>query len=157
MRLITTALWLLASLLWLPWALLALRLLLDLALFATPYGHSWSSSPYLAPVCEALIIAFRWPQWDGLRPYGGYLVLRAGSVFVWCALAGCALGALGWRLYWLAEEGRLRHGSLPIVISSLCPPLAVWLMYGDARRRYYAAERKLAADRIDAQHRLERG
>lgn len=156
MRLITTALWLLASLLWLPWALLALRLLLDLALAATPYGHGWSTSPYASPVLDAIVVQSRLPQLDGWRPAGGYFTAHIGSMFPWCALAGCLLTALGWRIYWLGEEGRLRHGPLPVALSTLCPPLATWLMYGDARRRYFTAERKLAADRLDALHRLER-
>lgn len=156
MRLITTALWILAALLWLPWALLALRLGIDLALFATPYGHSLDLSPYAGPVLDALVVHARWPQWDGLRPHGGYFTASLGSLYPWSAVLGCALTALGWRLYWLAEEGRLRHGALPIGLSIAVPPLACWLMYGDARRRYFAAERQLAADRLDALHRLER-
>jgi hypothetical protein len=157
MRLITTALWLVASLLWLPWALLALRLLLDLAMFATPYGHGWNTSPYAPPVLDALVMQYHLPVRDGWRLVGGWFTARIGSMYPWCALAGCLLTALGWRLYWLAEEGRLRHGAVPIALSTLCPPLAAWLMFGDARRRYFAAERRLAADRLDAQHRLERG
>lgn len=157
MRLIVTALWIFAALLWLPWAVLALRLGLDLALAATPYGHSWDLSPYVGPVLNGLYLHWRWPQWDGFVPHGGYFAASLGSLYPWSALAGCALAALGWRLYWLGEEARLRHGAVPIGLSIACPPLAVWLMYGDARRRYFAAERQLAADRLDAMHRLERG
>jgi hypothetical protein len=149
-------LWLLAALLWLPWALLALRLGLDLALAATPWGHSLAHSPFAGPVLDALIVQFRWPEWRHWHLAGGYFIARVGSVYPWCALFACGLTAAGWRLYWLNEDGLLSAGPGLVAASIAVPPIAPFIMYRDARRRFLRAERQLAADRLDAQRRLER-
>jgi hypothetical protein len=156
MRLATTIFWLIGTLLWLPWALLVLRLALDLALLATPWGHSWNNSAYAGPVADMLLVQFRWPDLVGWHLAGGYFIARVGSLYPWCALAGCALTALGWRLYWINEEGLLNYGPGAIAASILLPPLAPLMMYRDARRRYFQSEAQLAAARVDAQRRMER-
>jgi len=148
--------WLLAAVLWLPWALLALRLGLDLALVATPWGHTFAHSPYAGAVFDALLVQFRWPEWYHWHLAGGFFNARIGSLYPWCALAGCVLTALGWRLYWINEEGLLSASRGQIAASIILPPLASFIMYRDARQRYLRAERQLAADRLDAQRRLER-
>jgi hypothetical protein len=160
MRLIVTLLWLLAGMLWLPWALLALRLLLDLLLGVTPglthLGHAWAASPYSPPVVDLLILNYRLPHFDEHKHFiHGWFTARMGSMYAWAALAGCALTAAGWRLYWIGEEGLLRHGARAIAASVLVPPLASVLMYRDAQLRYRAAEAELAGARQDALRRLQ--
>jgi hypothetical protein len=155
-RLITTLLWLLAALLWAPWALLVLRWLLDLALVATPLGHSFAASSFTGPVLDLLLVQFRWPEWYNGHLVGGYFIARIGSLYPWCALAACGLTALGWRLYWINEEGLIDASAGLVALSILVPPVAPLLMYRDARRRFLRAERELAAARLDAQRRLER-
>jgi hypothetical protein len=151
-----TLLWLAAAASWLPWALIAARLLADLALgLFTPAGHSWSQSPFVAPVCDALVLQFGWPHWEGGHFVGGWLTARVGSIFPWLAFMGCTLVAAGWRLLWLAEEGRLRYGPPAIAASILLPPLAAVLIFRDSRWRYEAAEARLETDRQEALSRLK--
>jgi hypothetical protein len=158
-RLIVTLVWLFAALLWLPWGMLVLRLALDLLLGLIPgvahLGHSWSASPYVQPVFDALSVRCGWPQWEHSRLAAGWFTARIGSVYPWAALASCALTGAGWRLYWIAEEGLLRHGPRAMVLSTLLPPLASLLMYRDAQLRYRAAEADLAGARQDALRRMQ--
>lgn len=137
MRLIVTIVWCLAALLWLPWALFALRWLIDIAL-----GAQWDQSNYFIPVCMGL-----WPRYGWLRPWG--------IVSWWPVLAFCAalLTAAGWRFYWLEQDGVLTRPGWLVGLSIIVPPIAPFLMLGDARRRYEQHEAELEAQVQDAQER----
>jgi hypothetical protein len=138
-RLIATILWCLAALCWLPWALLVVRLLIDVAL-----GTPLSASPYFKP---ALI---------GLWPVHGWLAWGIVSVWPLAALAGVGFSALGWRLYWLDLDGVLPRPPRVVVLSILIPVIAPFVMYGDARRRYAAKEAELEEEAEDARQRLKK-
>jgi hypothetical protein len=137
-RLIVTIVWCLAALIWLPWALFALRWLIDIAL-----GATWDQSAYFPNV------------WMGLWPLNGWL--RPWSIVSWwpvLATLALALTEAGWRLYRREQEGMLARPGWQISLSILVPPLAPFLMLGDARRRYWQREAELEAEVLDAKQRL---
>lgn len=139
MRLIVTILWSIAALCWVPWLLVLLRLLVDLASGTPPL-----ESGYLPLVVQGL-----WPRWQVLGPW--YI----HSWFPVSAFLGCALSAVGWRVYWVSEGYRLTRPLAKVVLSILVPPYAVFLMYDDAVRRHNARETELAHESEDARLRLE--
>jgi hypothetical protein len=138
-RLLATILWCLAALCWLPWALLVVRLSIDVAL-----GTPLSASPYL------------WPAFVGFWPLHGWLDWGVVSWWPLAALAGVGLSALGWRLYWLDQDGVMTRPPHVVVLSILVPLLAPFIMYGDARRRYSDKEAELEAEAQDARERLSK-
>jgi hypothetical protein len=132
-RLLTTILWCLAALLWLPWALLVIRLGIDLALGIPP-----GASDYLRPALVGVWPVHGWSSW--------------GVVSWWplAALAAMGLSALGWRLYWLDLDGLLPRGPRAVVLSISFPIAAPFLMYGDARRRHREKQQRLAQSTEEA-------
>ena len=112
MRLIVTILWSIAALCWLPWAVMLVRLLVDLALGTPPL-----ESGYLPLVVQGL-----WPRWQIIGPW--YI----HSWFPVCAFLGSALVASGWRIYWVNEYYRLTRPIPKVILSILVPPYAVFLM-----------------------------
>ena len=127
MRLIVTILWCLAALLWLPWALMFLRLIFDLAT-----GTAWGQSFYVAPVFIGI-----WPVHGLFRPW------EIVSWWPLSSLTGMLLSAAGWRIYWFDQDGIMTRPPTVIFLSIVLPVLAPFIMYGDARRRYIERELEL--------------
>jgi hypothetical protein len=147
MRLAVTTSWILAAVCWLPWALITLRLAVDLAL-----GTGWNESPYVSPALIGLWPgpAFRW--W----PPAGWIYWQVVSVWPLSALAGCALSAIGWRLYWLEQYGILTRPAWQVALSISVPPIAPFIMLGDARRRHREREAELELQVRQARGQRER-
>ncbi|MEZ5338124.1 MAG: hypothetical protein R3F46_07630 [bacterium] len=139
MRLIVTILWSIAALCWLPWAMMLVRLILDLALGTPPL-----ESGYLPLVLQGL-----WPRWQILGPW------YVHSWFPVCAFLGSVLVTAGWRIYWVNEYYRLTRPLPRVILSILVPPYAVFLMYDDALRRHNELETDLAHESEDARLRLD--
>ena len=137
MRLVITIIWCLAALCWLPWALIFLRWLIDLALGASIAG-SYFTRPALLGI---------WPVYGWLRPWA------IVSVWPLCALLGMALSAVGWRIYWREQDGRLTRPASLVALSIILPPIAPLIMYQDARRRYAQREADLEGAVEDARER----
>jgi hypothetical protein len=135
-RLIVTITWCLAALLWTPWALIALRLLVELAL-----GTPFSQSAYVAPALMGLWPSYSWWSWHVV------------SWYPICALLGIGLSAAGWRLYWWNEDGISTRPAQVVALSILCPLLAPCIMWRDARARHQARQAGLQAAVADAQQR----
>ena len=135
MRLAITILWCLGALFWLPWLLMLLRYIVDLAL-----GTAWNESDYLVYVLGGVR-----PQYRVLGPWTIASFIPLGALF------GSLLTALGWRLYWQDVEGMVTRPAWFIWLSILVPPLAPLVMWRDARARYLRKESELAADVGDAQ------
>ena len=134
MRLLVTILWGIAALCWLPWACMLIRLLIDVGM-----GSGLQESRYLPFVVQGL-----WPRWQLLG------IWYIHSWFPVCAFLGCAMTAVGWRVYWVSENYRLTRPLARVILSILVPPYAVYLMYDDARRRHNAREMELAHEAEDA-------
>lgn len=139
MRLIVTILWSIAALCWLPWAFVLLRLLVDIAT-----GTALMESRFLPFLVQGL-----WPRWQILGPW--YI----HSWFPVSAFLGCAMTAVGWRIYWVNEGYRLTRPVARVVISILVPPYAVWLMYDDSRIRHISHEEELQQETEDARLRID--
>jgi hypothetical protein len=127
-RLVVTSLWVFAAVLWLGWALIALRLLID-----TLGGVDFGSNPLFYTVFV--------PAWPKLlsHPFGPW------DFYSWwplAALSAMGLVALGWRLYWLNENGLLYRPAWMITLSVLFPLIAPFLMLGDAQRRHKEGNQK---------------
>ena len=135
-RLIVTIAWLLAALLWTPWALLLVRLMVDLAM-----GTPLSDSSFTAPVLMGLWPGYSWLSW------------RIVSWYPICAVLGIGLSAAGWRVYWWNEDGILTRPGWLVALSILMPLLAPFLMWGDARSRHRARQTGLEAAVVDARKR----
>jgi hypothetical protein len=127
-RLIVTITWCVAALLWTPWALLLLRLIMDLAL-----GASLSSSNYTVPALQGIWPGYSWLSW------------RIVSWYPVCACLGMALTAAGWRLYWWSEGYRLTRSMSVVAGSILCPLFAPFIMWRDAVARHRQRQAELAA------------
>lgn len=137
MRLIITILWCVATVCWLPWFALLVRLLVDLG-----SGRSWDQTYFTVP---ALI---------GIWPKYGWLDWRIVSLWPLAALAGMALSAIGWRLYWREQDGLLTRPAWLVTCSIVVPPLAPLVMLADARRRHLARNAALEEAVSDARERL---
>ena len=140
MRLIVTILWCLAALIWLPWALMFLRLVYDLAT-----GTPWAQSFYVAPVFVGI-----WPVHGLFHPWS------VVSMWPLACLAGMALSALGWRIYWFDLDGILTRPPFIVFLSIVLPVLAPFIMYGDARRRYLEQEMALDDSMNEALEQVDR-
>jgi len=119
MRLLTAFLWSAATLMWIPWFAVLVRFMVDLA-----NGTAWADSQYLNP---ALI--FVWP----LRGW-----LHWGIVS-WVPLVGVLamlVVYIGWRFFWWEQDWRSSYSTSTVALSILVPPLALILLYRDARRRF---------------------
>jgi hypothetical protein len=138
-RLIVTILWCLAALLWLPWALLILRLLIELA-----SGTPWNASFYLKP---ALVIC--WPVHGIFGPW------QLVSLWPVAALCACGMSALGWRLYWLDQDGIMPRSARMVGWSIVVPLLAPFIMYHDAKRRHIEREYELESAVEEARDQAE--
>lgn len=139
MRLIVTLMWCLAAICWLPWAALAVRLAVDLL-----QGTPWEQSYFVKPVLVAL-----WPKAGWLQPWS------ITSVWPLAALAGMALSAAGWRIYWIEQQGVLTRGAFIVALSIIIPALAPLVMLADARRRHSRHEAELEAEVADARQRVD--
>lgn len=139
-RLVVTILWCLAALLWLPWALLAVRLIIDLAL-----GTPWNESGFVQPVLMGL-----WPRY-------GWLDWRIASWFPIAALLGMGLSYAGWRLYWWNEDGISTRPPLTVALSIIFPVAAPFVMWRDAVNRHRGREAALASAVDDARQREGEG
>lgn len=140
MRIAPLVLWTLASIIWLPWALLLLRLLVDLVQ-GTPLTRSSFFEPVLMPIGPS----YGWSGW--------HLV----SGFPIAALLGFALSALAWKLSWVLRDGLLRHGAAHIFISVLLPPLALYFAWQDARAELLERNAELEAAAAEALERFSAG
>lgn len=136
MRLIVTIAWCLAALLWTPWLLLLVRLAVDLAL-----GTPLSQSSFTAPVLMGLWPGYSWLSW------------RIVSWYPVSAVLGMVIAALGWRLYWWAEDYSLTRPVWLVVLSICCPLLCPFIMWRDARRRHLERQASLETAVDDARQR----
>lgn len=139
MRLIVTLIWCLGAICWLPWAALAVRLAVDLL-----QGTPWEQSYFVKPVLVAL-----WPKAGLLQPWS------ITSVWPLAALTGVALSAVGWRIYWVEQQGVLTRPAAVVALSVVIPALAPLVMLADARRRHARREAELDGEVVDARRRLE--
>ncbi len=137
-RLIITIAWCLAALMWTPWALLLVRLLIDLAL-----GTPLSQSDFTAPVLLGIWPGYSWLSW------------RIVSWYPVSAVLGMIIAALGWRLYWWNENYALSRPGWVVVLSICCPVLCPFIMWRDARRRYFKRQTSLECAVDDARERLQ--
>jgi hypothetical protein len=137
-RLIVTIVWCLAALLWAPWALVALRLLIDLAL-GVPLTHS----AYTAPALMGVWPGYSWLSW------------RIVSWYPISAVLGMGLCAAGWRVYWWFEEGVLARPARVVLLSILVPVLTPFIMWRDALARHRARQALLHDAVADAAHRQQ--
>lgn len=137
MRVAPIVLWILASILWLPWALLLVRLLADLAL-----GTAASQSPYLAPALQPIAPSYGWRGW------------HITSGFPILALLAFGLSATAWRIQWLLRDGLLRRTAFQRGASILVPPLALLFAWRDARAEHLEHNAELQADAEEASDRL---
>lgn len=120
-----TSLWTFAAVLWLGWALLLLRLLID---------AGGGTAPLNNPLFNIVFI----PAW----PVSNQFPLGPWKIISWWpigALLAMLLVGIGWRLYWRNEDGLLYRGPLQIALSVILPVLAPFMMLGDARRRHREA------------------
>jgi hypothetical protein len=136
--LIVTIMWCLAALLWLPWALFAVRWGVDIA-----QGTPWDQSAYFQPVCMGI-----WPVHGWLRPWG------IASWWPVLAFSAALTTAGGWRIYWLEQQGILSRPGWVVALSILLPPVSPFIMYCDARKRFAEREVELEAGVLDARHRI---
>ena len=139
MRLIVTILWLLATLCWLPWLFLLGRLIVDLA-----SGTHWSQSYYVDYVIGGV-----WPTYGILAPWSIVSVWPLG------ALAGMALSAAGWRIYWREQDCILTRPAWLVGLSIAIPAIAPLIMLADARRRHLNQNVELDRHILDAQQRIK--
>lgn len=116
-RIVPLLLWLVGSIMWLPWLVLLLRLLIDLAL-----GVPLSDSRFLNPALVGFWPVLGWRHWQ--------LV----SWWPLLALLAVALSAWAWRLKAHMEDHLLYASGLGRLASTLIPPLALWLAYLEARQ-----------------------
>lgn len=145
MRLIVTVLWIVAAVCWLPWFALLVRLIIDIA-----GGTPWDYSNFVRPALMGI-----WPQIGlGLWPLERLTRWQIVSLYPVCAFLGVALVAAGWRIYWREQDGRLTRPAGLVALSIIVPPLAPFLMWGDARRRHRERETALEAGVQDARDRL---
>jgi hypothetical protein len=143
-RLLVTGLWLLAALCWLPWLALLVRLGVELAL----------DGPWVYELARRTLIGI-WPKAGmGLWPLDRLLLWQVISWYPISAVLGMALAAVGWRIYWREQDGRLTRPAWLVALSVALPPLAPLLMYGDARSRHWRKERELEDSVEDARERL---
>jgi hypothetical protein len=135
----------LAALLWLPWFALMIRLAVDVML-----GTPWEYSKFLQPALIGI-----WPQVGlGLWPLERLFRWQIVSVYPVAAFFGAAISALGWRIYWREQDFRLTRAPWLVGFSIAVPPLAPFIMWSDARKRYLRIEHVLEADVVDARQRL---
>ena len=140
MRLLVAILWSLATLLWLPWFAVLVRFLIDLALGVPP-----AQSAYLNPALIWVWPVRGWTAW---------------GVVSWLPLMGLlamALAYVGWRFFWWADDWRVTYRTPSVALSTLIPPLALTLLYRDARRRFRERNADLERATVDAIERLEGG
>lgn len=145
-RLIVTIIWIIAAVCWLPWFLLVLRLVTDVAM-GTPLTYS----RFLVPTLQGLWPGINWSWWPPAR----WLDWQIVSMWPVAAFLGVCLSAGGWRVYWLEQDGILTRPGWLVALSIIAPPLAPFIMYGDSRRRHLAKESYLEAEVQDAKARLE--
>lgn len=140
MRIAPLVLWVLASLCWLPWALLLVRLGADLAQ-GVPAASSGAYEPVLVPIAPS----FGWSGW--------HIV----SAYPIAALVSFGLSALGWRLSWIIRDGILRRNGFQIGLSILVPPIALFFAWLDARAEHQQCNALLRAGAEEAAQRLSAG
>ena len=138
MRLAAAILWGLASLMWLPWAAVAVRFVVDLA-SGTPFSRSQFLNSALAPV---------WPRTSWLD----WHIVSWVPLF---ALAAFGLAYAGWRLFWWERDWQRGYSGWLVSLSILVPPVALILLYRDARRRFRQRNAELQAAADEARERLE--
>jgi hypothetical protein len=140
MRIAPLGLWLLGSIFWLPWALLLLRLLADLALGTPPADSSFTA-----------------PLFFALRPHYGWRDWRVDSWFPICALLGMGMSAVAWRITWLLRDALLRRNAAQILLSVAIPPLALYFAWRDAKADHFERNLELEEAAQDARDRLAQG
>lgn len=114
--------WVLAAVLWLGWAMLAARLLVE-----TLMGGDISGNPLFN-----IVLIPAWPVTMQM-PFGPWRMISWWPI---CALTAMLLVGIGWRLYWKNEDGLLYRPGWQILLSVLFPILAPFMMYGDSVRRF---------------------
>ena len=140
MRLLTTFLWSLATIMWLPWFLVFARLIADLVM-----GVPLLESNFINP---ALV---------GIWPVHGWFYWGVISWLPIVALLAMLLVYIGWRFFWWADDWVPSYGTGTVVLTILLPPATLPLLFGDTRRRFQQRNRKLhravedALERIDEQ------
>ena len=145
MRLITTILWVSGALCWFPWLLLLVALGLELA-----QGVGWDKSVYSRPALIGI-----WPGVTfGWWPLWRLLSWQIISMWPICAALGMALSALGWRIYWLDQEGIMPRPAWQVGLSIALPVMAPFIMWQDALRRHRRIETRLDNEVQDARSRI---
>jgi MFS family permease len=140
-RLFIAILWLLSSVMWLPWFALLIRLLVDVAM-----GASFTGSDYFVPTLMG-----PWPLRGWLAPW------QVVSWYPVSAVTAMALTAFGWRLYWREQDFRLTRPVGLVVFSILVPPIAPLLLLGDVKRRFRIVNSELDGEVEDARQRIRYG
>ena len=123
---------------WLPWLAVVIRLTVDLAM-----GVSLTSSEFFT---QAFV-----PFW----PVHSWYVWRVFSWLPLLPLISAALVYAGWRLFWWADDWVPSYRTPTVVLSMLVPPVAPFVLYGDARRRFRQRNAKLQDAVDDAQGRID--
>ena len=70
------------------------------------------------------------------------------------AVFGIALTAIGWRVYWLDQDGIMPRPAALVVLSIVAPVIAPFIMWKDAIKRHRAKEAVLEQAVQDARARL---
>jgi small-conductance mechanosensitive channel len=139
-RLITTVLWSLASIIWLPWFATQVRLVIDLA-----SGVPLLDSDYFTQAFVPVWPIHSWYVWD---------------FFSWiplAALLAMLLVYIGWRFFWWADDWVPSYRLPAVVATMLIPPVSLFLLKRDTRRRFQQRNASLqnavddALERIDDQ------
>jgi hypothetical protein len=137
-RLFTTLLWSLASVIWLPWFLVFARLLVDLAL-----GTPLTESEYLNPALVGMWPVLGWTQWGVISWLPIFALLAMGLVYI------------GWRFFWWADDWLPSYRTGTVVLTILIPPATLPLLLRDARHRFRQRNRGLQAGVDDALERVD--
>jgi hypothetical protein len=134
--------WILGAVCWLPWFALALRFAIGLSL--------GDQSDYFQAAFMGI-----WPRLNmGLWPLYRLFLWRVVSWYPVSAWLGMLLAAVGWRIYWREQDGILTRPAWVVGLSIIVPPLAPFIMWLDARRRYARKEVELELEVVDARDRI---
>jgi hypothetical protein len=140
MRLAVAILWSLATLMWLPWFAVLVRFIVDLA-----SGTPFAVSEYLNPALIGIWPVRGWASW---------------GIVSWVPILGASsmlMTYIGWRFFWWWDDWKVSYPTLPVVLSVLIPPLALILLYRDARRRFAQRNAELQQAVDDARESLSDG
>src|SRR4051812_9047473 len=112
MRLLVAILWSTATVMWLPWFAVVIRLAIDLF-----FGVPLISSEYLNPA-----FVFVWPTL-------GWLHWSIVSWWPALGLMAMALTYVGWRFFWWEQDWRVTHSTGNVILGVIAPPFSLYLLY----------------------------